>query len=146
MPATNVSSDWVNGNLVIYDKDKDIIATVDGTNGYISFPSGGLVVNGTSIGSAVIAGVTATAADINILDGATITTAELNKLASAGDIVASGTQNLNLTALKANYVKTDIDDAGTIDGTELAVVLNLLAARINALDVCLEAFGINAAA
>ena len=131
MPAMNISTDWVGGNLVIYDKAMNIIATINGTTGVFALPTGGLTVNGTAIGSAVIAGVTATAA-------------EINKLGGAGDIVASGTQNLNLIALKANYVKTDIDDAGAIDGTELAVVLNLLAARINALDVCLEAFGINA--
>ena len=43
---------------------------------------------------------------------------------------------------KTNYVKTDIDDAGTIDGTELAVVLNLLTVQINAILLSLEKEGI----
>ena len=91
------------------------------------------------------AGSTVSGAGITVA-GVTASAAEINKLDGAGAVVASGAQNANLVAVKANYVASDIDDAGTIDGTELAVVLNLLAARINALDVCLEAFGINAAA
>ena len=37
----NVSSEWdASGNLVFYDKDKNIIATWDGTNRELNFPSG----------------------------------------------------------------------------------------------------------
>jgi len=43
---------------------------------------------------------------------------------------------------KTDYVKTDIDDAGAIDGTELAVVLNLLTVQINAILAALETAGI----
>ncbi len=43
---------------------------------------------------------------------------------------------------KTDYAKTDIDDAGTIDGTELAVVLNLLTVQINTILVALENAGI----
>ena len=74
----------------------------------------------------------------------TATAAEINKLASAGAVVASGTAAAHIVDLKADYANTDIDDAGTINGTELAVVLNLITARCNALVARLEAFKINA--
>jgi hypothetical protein len=74
----------------------------------------------------------------------TATAAELNKLASSGAVVASGTAGTHVADLKADYIATDIDDAGTINGTEVAVVLNLIAGRCNALVARLEAFKINA--
>lgn len=40
MPHTNVKSEWVDGNLVFYDKDSNIIVTVDGSNRKMTFPSG----------------------------------------------------------------------------------------------------------
>jgi hypothetical protein len=40
MPHTNVKSEWVDGNLVFYDKDRNIIATFDGANRKITIPSG----------------------------------------------------------------------------------------------------------
>lgn len=145
MPAINISTDWVSGNLVIYDKDKNIIATINGTTGVFALPSGAITVNGVALGSAVIADVTASAAEINKLAGLATTKVELGKLSGAGAVVASGASAAHITDLKADYIVTDIDDAGTIDGTEIAVVLNLLAARCNALVARFEAFGINAA-
>jgi len=56
-------------------------------------------------------------------------------IASGGSITNDGTQASHIAdagaALKTDYAKTDIDDAGTIDGTELAVVLNLITAAYN---------------
>jgi len=43
---------------------------------------------------------------------------------------------------KTNYAKTDIDDAGAIDGTELAVVLNLITTQINEILLALETAGV----
>ena len=40
MPATNVKSRWVDGNLVFCDKSNNIILTIDGTNRKMTFPSG----------------------------------------------------------------------------------------------------------
>jgi hypothetical protein len=40
MAHTNVKSEWVDGNLVFYDKDRNIILTFDGTNRKVTFPSG----------------------------------------------------------------------------------------------------------
>jgi len=43
MPVTNVKSKWVDGNLVFYDKSMNIIATWDGTNRKLVFPSGAVL-------------------------------------------------------------------------------------------------------
>lgn len=51
-------------------------------------------------------------------------------------------RNAHIADGKTNYVKTDIDDAGAIDGTELAVVLNLLTVQINAMLKAMEEAGI----
>ncbi len=40
MPATNVKSAWVGGNLVFSDNSGNVIATIDGTNRKFSFPAG----------------------------------------------------------------------------------------------------------
>ena len=45
MPHTNVKSDWVDGNLVFYDKSGNEIATFDGTNRELSIPSGSTFAN-----------------------------------------------------------------------------------------------------
>ena len=52
-------------------------------------------------------------------------------------------------ALKADYAKADVDDAGTIDGTEIAAIFNLnnaayndLATKYNTLLVAVENLGI----
>lgn len=37
MSQTNVKSEWVNGNLVFYDKDRNVIATFDGANCALAF-------------------------------------------------------------------------------------------------------------
>lgn len=41
--ATNVSSEFVDGNLVFYDKDRNEIVTFDGTNRKVTFPSGAVL-------------------------------------------------------------------------------------------------------
>jgi hypothetical protein len=41
--VTNVSSAWVDGDLVYYDKDKNIIFTIDGTNRKVTYPSGAVL-------------------------------------------------------------------------------------------------------
>ena len=80
MPATNTKTKWVSGNLVFYDKSGNIIATWDATNRQLTIPSGskvaiaavgGLTINGSNVGVATIADVTATAAEINKLTGVT---------------------------------------------------------------------------
>ena len=43
MPTTNVSSEWIDGNLVYRDKDNAEIMTIDGTNRKLTFPSGSVL-------------------------------------------------------------------------------------------------------
>ena len=49
MPHTNVKSEWVDGNLVFYDKAGAEIATLDGTNRKLSIPSGSALDNAGTI-------------------------------------------------------------------------------------------------
>lgn len=37
MSQTNVKSEWVDGNLIFYDKDRNVIATFDGANCALKF-------------------------------------------------------------------------------------------------------------
>ena len=83
----------------------------------------GATISGSGV---TVAGVTATAAEINKLAGLTTTKAELTKLASSGAIVASGTQHVHIA-----------DIAVDANGTAIA-------AAVNAILVALEAFKINA--
>ena len=45
MPATRVSSEWIDGNLVFKDKDGAIIFTIDGINRAINIPTGSALTN-----------------------------------------------------------------------------------------------------
>jgi hypothetical protein len=126
MPATRVSSKWVGGNLVFFDGNGVPIVTFDGINGVLSLASGKLKVNDVSIGSAVIADVTATAA-------------ELNKLSGAGATVASGAQHAHVANLKSDYTTGDLDTEAKI-----IAAINAANAGINAVLAALQAFKINA--
>lgn len=66
MSVTNVSSNWVSGNLVFYDKDKNIIVTYDGTNRKLTLPSGSTF---ESLGTNTIADASLAAADIALTTG-----------------------------------------------------------------------------
>lgn len=129
MPVTNVKVKWVDGNQVFYDKDGNIIATWDGTNRKLTVPSGavlevaavgGLTVNGVSIGSAVIADVTAEAAEINMIDGSIAGTAVANKA-----LVLGANKNVDTLAIAASGLKIG-PGAGTAV-TATAAELNKLA-------------------
>lgn len=41
--VTNVSSEFIDGNLVFYDKNRDVIFTVDGLNRKVTYPSGSVL-------------------------------------------------------------------------------------------------------
>lgn len=127
MPATKISTKWVSGNLVFLDKLKRVVATWDGQNRKLSFPSGSILeVDGVQIGSAVIADVTASAAELNKLDG-------------SGAVVASGTQAVHVADAKVNYGAGDLDSEA-----EIITAVNLANTKINSILAALEAFGINA--
>jgi hypothetical protein len=85
--VANVTSAWVSGNLVFYDKAKNIIATFDGTNRKITVPassaidvaSGALTLAAGEIDAADIA--TSGVATAEILDG-TILNADIDAAAA----------------------------------------------------------------
>lgn len=73
MTATNVKSQWVDGDLYFYDKSGNEIAHWDGTNRKLVVPNGStLEVAGVTVDSSTLAmnGLTASAAELNLLDGA----------------------------------------------------------------------------
>jgi hypothetical protein len=66
MGVANVSSAWVSGNLVFYDKDGAIICTYDGTNRKVSFPSGSTL---ESLGTLTVADATLSVNDLALAEG-----------------------------------------------------------------------------
>lgn len=88
-------------------------------------------------------------ADLKLGAGAgtsvTATAAEINKLASSGATVASGTTASNIADAKTDYAYTDLDDGGSINGTEIAAALNLTNGKINSIIAALEAFNLASA-
>jgi len=113
------------------------------------------VTAGTATASkALVAGAnknldTLAVADLKLGAGAgtsvTATAAEINKLASSGSTVASGTQAANIADAKVDYANTDLDDAGSINGTEIAAAFNITNGKINSIIAALEAFKIASA-
>lgn len=110
MPHTNVRSEWVDGNLVFFDKSGNEIATLDGTNRKLSIPSGSTLANagtttysGTqtfddiagndaSLGITGLAATSDTGGAIVITGGAT-TTSGVGGLVSVTGGAGSGTSN-----------------------------------------------------
>lgn len=98
--------------------NKAVVLGADGKINTIDVTS--LKVGGTA--------VSASAAELNILDGVTASAAELNKLDNSGAVVASGT--------KAAHIANIATDA---NGTAIA-------AAVNGILAVLEAFGMTATA
>lgn len=69
MSVANVSSKWVSGNLVFYDKSGNIICTYDGTNRKVSFPSGSTL---ESLGTTTIADATLSPNDLALAEGSVL--------------------------------------------------------------------------
>jgi len=69
MPVTNVTSAWVSGNLVFYDKSGNIICTYDGTNRKVSFPSGSTL---ESLGTLTVADTTLSPNDLALAEGSVL--------------------------------------------------------------------------
>lgn len=100
------------------------------------------------------AGVTASPAELNILDGVTATTAEINKLSGSGAVVASGTAGTTVAAIVPTFTLNDpgitpngaltIADGSTPTVSELLEYCEELNAKIAALSALLDAFGISA--
>lgn len=96
--------------------------------------------------------VTASAAELNILDGVTASAAELNLLAGAGAQVASGSPASNIAAVSIGYsagtpvITPDgavtISDGGTPTVNELLELCVELNTKVTALSSALQTFGI----
>jgi hypothetical protein len=108
MPATNVKTRWVGGDLYFYDKSGAEIARWDGTNGLLAVVLNKLTINDVVVGTTVIADVTASAAELNVLDGATAGAAVASKGVVLGsDSEISGIRRkVNLAAATATLDAT----------------------------------------
>jgi len=63
-------------------------------------------------------------------------------IVSGGSITNDGTQAATIADGKTDYAQADVDDAAAINGTEIAVIFNLLTVQINAILLALEGVGI----
>ena len=54
----------------------------------------------------------------------------------------ASTDNDAIADAKVDYVVGDVDDSGSIDGTEIAAVFNVTNGKINSIIAALENFGI----
>ena len=115
----------ITGNTTFADGSFDFnIASHDGTNG---LALGGTVVTATAAELNILDGVTATTAELNIMDGVTATTAELNIL----DGVTSTAAELNIL----DGVTATAAELNTLDGITAVV------GELNALDLGSTAVG-----
>lgn len=103
----------------------------------------GVYVNGTAW-NAVIADVTSSAAELNVLDGVAVglTAADLSKLDGSAAVIPSGAApHAHIVDANAAYVTPGLDTEA-----ELIVAINALGTKVNAILVALETFGITAVA
>ena len=115
----------ITGNTTFADGSFDFnIASHDGTNG---LALGGTVVTASAAELNIMDGVTATTAELNIMDGVTATTAELNIL----DGVTATTAELNIL----DGVTATAAELNTLDGITAVV------GELNALDLGSTAVG-----
>lgn len=111
MPLTLVKSDWNAGNLRMLDKDNAVIATWDGTNRRLSFPSGS---NLEVIGTFTLSGVGAITAAQNI----TASSATAFTVAKAGTDYALQVD----TATASAVTGLKITSAASSGGLALALI------------------------
>ena len=115
-----------------------IVDGINGTSGTIAPDLSTLTINGTDVTATaaelnILDGVTATTAELNVLDGVTATTAELNIM----DGVTATTAELNkLDGVTATTAELNILDGVTATAAELNILdgVTSTAAELNLLD------------
>ena len=115
-----LTSPTLNGTIVVSDGSNDFnIASHDGSNG---LKLGGTLVTASAAELNILDGVTSTAAELNILDGVTSTAAELNIL----DGVTSTAAELNLldggTSVGSSITIADADGFVVNDGGTMKTI------------------------
>lgn len=119
MPHTNVKSEWVDGNLVYYDQSRNVIKTIDGTNGYEILSGAGAVTQITTIST----GVT-----LDAIAG-TITTVSTTLAAAAeADFIVTNSKVAATDCIVANIKSTS--SAGTPIVSVVAVAAGSFTVRI----------------
>ncbi len=126
MPVCNVQSQWVDGNLVFYDKDGNIIVTYDGTNRKLTLPSGSTL---ESLGTTTITDGSLSADDLalttgSILLGASNKAAALDMKADGAILIGNG----STAAAKVTSGDAKIANDGAITIQAKAVENTMIAA------------------
>jgi hypothetical protein len=98
MPVANVKSDWVDGDLNFYDKDRNIIMSLDGTNSRVEFPEGISMASGTPSSHPINLESLTLAANTNAIRGASV-----NPTRTSGWISFSGTVGATPAQVYTDY-------------------------------------------
>lgn len=115
----NVTTEWVDGNLVFYDKSRNIICTFDGTNRKVTFPSGS---------SIELPDIVLAAADVALAEGSVLVgnaagaAAAVDGSTDAQILVGDGTT----VASVAVSGDVSIDNAGAVTIAAEAVEASML--------------------
>ncbi|MFA6315613.1 MAG: hypothetical protein WC648_04590 [Candidatus Paceibacterota bacterium] len=110
MPVTNVTTEWVSGNLVFYDKSKNIIATWDGTNRKLSFPSGSTL---ESLGTTTITDATLSPNDLALAEGSILIGDSAGKAVALAAKTDTAIMIGNGTTIAAKTISGDASLANT---------------------------------
>jgi hypothetical protein len=110
MSVTNVSSAWVSGNLVFYDKDGNIIVTYDGKNRKLTLPSGSTL---ESLGTTTITDATLSPNDLALAEGSLLIGDSAGKAVALSAKTDTAIMIGNGTTIAAKTVSGDVALANT---------------------------------
>lgn len=127
MSVTNVSSKWVSGNLVFYDKSGNVICTYDGTNRKVSFPSGSTL---ESLGTLTVADTTLSPNDLALAQGSVLIGDSAGKAVALAGKADGAILIGNGTTMAAKTISGDatLDNAGALTIAAKAVENTMIAA------------------
>ena len=127
MSVTNVSSAWVSGNLVFYDKDGAVICTYDGTNRKVSFPSGSTL---ESLGTLTVADTTLSPNDLAVAEGSILVGDSAGKAVALSAKTTTAVLIGNGTTITSAALSGDVkmDNAGATTIQAKAVENTMIAA------------------
>lgn len=127
MPVTNVTSAWVSGNLVFYDKDGNIIVTYDGTNRKLTLPSGSTL---ESLGTTTITDASLSANDLALAEGSVLVGDVAGKAVALSAKTDTAILIGNGTTVAAKTMSGDakMDNAGAVTIQAKAVENTMIAA------------------
>ena len=126
-----VTSKWVDGDLVFYNNAGAEIARYDASAGTLDVKK--LAIGGTEVTASaaelnILDGVTATATELNILDGVTKTAAQINALPVVEQAAVADIATADAAAQGDAYAKADVESIRTLSNANKAKINAILAA------------------